>query len=109
MGGFLSALLRFLAPIAVEHGGQMVRDRLKAGSAARKTPQLVEVDRIQQVADAVELLRGATAELNAKLDLIASDLEFRANRQRAWIIALVAWNAVLTIALVVAVILLRRH
>ena len=62
MGGFLSALLRFLAPIAVEHGGQMVRDRLKAGSAARKTPQLVEVDRIQQVADDVELLRGATAD-----------------------------------------------
>jgi ABC-type lipoprotein export system ATPase subunit len=109
MGGFISTLLRMLAPIAVEHGGQVIRDRLKAGSAGNRTPQVIEVDRIQQVADQVELLRGAAAELKAELDLIASDLEQRARRQRAWIIALVAWNAALTIALVVAVILLRRH
>jgi hypothetical protein len=98
-----------LAPIAVEHGGQVLRDRIKSGAAARRAPQLVEVDRIQQVADDVELLRGATAELKAELDLIARGLEVRADRQRAWIMALVAWNVVLTIALIVAVILLRRH
>ena len=109
MGGLLSSLLRMLAPIAVEHGGQMLRDRIKSGAAARKTPLLIEVDRIQQVADDVELLRGATAELKAELDLIAGDLTFRASQQRVWIIVLVAWNAILTIALVVAVILLRRH
>jgi hypothetical protein len=109
MGGFISTLLRMLAPIAVEHGGQVIRDRLKAGSAGNRTPQVIEVDRIQQVADQVELLRGAAAELKAELDLIASDLEQRARRQRGWMIALVAWNAALTIALVVAVILLRRH
>jgi hypothetical protein len=109
MGGFLSTLLRMLAPIAVEHGGQVLRDRLKTGSAGNRTPQLIEVDRVQQVADQVELLRGATAELKAELDLIASDLEQRASRQRGWIIALVVWNVTLTIALLVAVILLRRH
>jgi len=109
MGGFLSTLLRMLAPIAVEHGGQVLRDRLKAGSGANKTPQLIDVDRIQQVADHVEILRGATAELKAEMELIASDLEERARRQRAWIIALVAWNVSLTIALITAIIVLRRH
>lgn len=108
MGGFLSALLRFLAPIAVEHGGKVLHEQIKSRST-RKTPQLVEVDRIQQVAANVELLRGATAEIKADLDRITGDLEFRANRQRAWIIVLVGWNVALTIALVVTVVLLRRH
>jgi hypothetical protein len=109
MGGFLATILRMLAPIAVEHGGQVLRDRFRAGSAASKTPQLIDVDRIQQVADDVALLRGATAELKAEMDLITDHLASRTDRQRVWIIALVAWNAALTIALVVTVILLRRH
>lgn len=109
MGGFLSTILRMLAPIAVEHGGQVLRDRYKARLQTRQEPETIEVDRVQQVADDVSLLRGAVAELKSATDLIAGDLTRRIDRQRAWIIALVAWSAVITIALVVAVIVLRRH
>ena len=103
--------MRALSSCRAAAGARLIvyRNRIKSNAAARKTPQLVEVDRIQQVADDVELLRGATAEIKAELDRIAGDLEFRANRQRAWIIVLVGWNVALTIALVVAVILLRRR
>jgi len=109
MGGFLSTILRMLAPIAVEHGGQVLRDRYKSRLQARQEPEAIDVDRIQQVADDVSLLRGAVAELKSEMDLMAENLNVRADRQRVWIIVLVAWNAVITIGLVVAVIILRRH
>jgi hypothetical protein len=109
MGGFLSTILRMLAPIAVEHGGQVLRDRYKSRLQAGREPEAIEVDRVQQVADDVSLLRGAVAELKSEMDLMVDDMAIRANRQRAWIIALVAWNAVITIALLVTVIILRRH
>lgn len=109
MGGFLSTILRMLAPIAVEHGGQVLRERYKARTQTRLEPEAIEVDRVQQVADDVSLLRGAVAELKSEMDLMVDDLTCRIDRQRVWIIALVASNAAIAIALVVAVIVLRRH
>ena len=109
MGGFLSTILRMLAPIAVEHGGQVLRERYKSRTQTRSEPEALEVDRVQQVADDVSLLRGAVAEIKSEADLQVSDLTRRIDRQRVWIIALVAWNAVIAIALIVAAIVLRRH
>ena len=109
MGGLLSFVLRALAPIAVEHGGQVLRDRVRARIASGKTPPQLEVDRLQQVAEDVQILREALGEIKAEMDDVTAELAGRANLQRTWIIVMLAWNVVVTAGLIVAVVVLRRH
>lgn len=108
--GWLSSILRALAPIAVEHGGQVLRDSLKAraGQSPGQT-QPVGSDAIQQLASDVDQLKTYALQLKSDLDILNSAVAAREDRLRRWLLALVIWNAVMTIALVViGVVALRR-
>jgi len=57
--GWLSSVLRMLAPIAVEHGGQVLRDSLKSRAAQRQgQPEGSAVpDPVQLIAADVDQLK----------------------------------------------------
>jgi hypothetical protein len=109
--GWLSSILRMLAPIAVEHGGQVLRDSLKARAAQGKA-QLEAApgpDPLQLLASDVDQLKGYVLQLKSDLEALNNVAAEREERLRRWLLALLVWNAVMTLGLVVlAVFALRR-
>ncbi|HEV3040137.1 MAG TPA: hypothetical protein VHA33_20400 [Candidatus Angelobacter sp.] len=109
--GWLSSILRALAPIAVEHGSQVLRDSLKARSAqsqAQLQPPPLP-DMIQQLAADVERLKAYSLELRSEIEMLNNAVTEREERLRKWLLALLIWNAVTTAGLVVlALVALRR-
>ena len=100
-----------LAPIAVEHGGQVLRDSLKAraaqGKAQPETP--VGPDPLQLLAADVDQLKGYVLQLKSDLETLNNVAAEREERLRKWLLALLVWNIVMTLGLVVlAVFALRR-
>jgi hypothetical protein len=104
--GWLTSILRMLAPIAVEHGGQVLRDSLKARQGQQQT---AAPDVLQQLTLDVEQLKSYSLQLKSDLDLLNNATAAREERLRKWLLALLIWNAVMTVGLIVlAVVALRR-
>ena len=100
-----------LAPIAVEHGGQVLRDSLKARAAQGKAqPEATPgPDPLQLLASDVDQLKGYALQLKSDLEMLNNVAAEREERLRRWLLALLAWNIVMTLGLVVlAVFALRR-
>jgi hypothetical protein len=109
--GWLSSILRMLAPIAVEHGGQVLRDSLKARAAQGKAQLevLPGPDPLQVLASDVDQLKGYVLQLKSDLETLNNVAAEREERLRRWLLALLVWNIVMTLGLVVlAVFAMRR-
>jgi hypothetical protein len=109
--GWLSSILRMLAPIAVEHGGQALRDSFKSrasqGQAQSGAPS--GPDPLQLLASDVDQLKGFALQLKSDLETLNNVVAEREERLRKWLLALLIWNIVMTLGLVLlAVFALRR-
>lgn len=106
--GWLSSLLNMLAPIAVEHGGQALRDSLRS-RAAQAQAQPARPDPVKQLTADVDQLKSYALELKSELDLLNNAIAAREEKLRQWLLGLLVWNIVMTLGLVVlAVFALRR-
>jgi hypothetical protein len=105
--GWLASILRALAPIAVEHGGQVLRDSLKARTSQSQA-QPAGPD-LNQVAADVDHLKAYALELKSEIDTLNQAVAAREEKLRKWLLALLVWNAAITVALVVIAILALRH
>jgi hypothetical protein len=109
--GWLSSILRVLAPIAVEHGSQVLRDSLRSRAAQAQTATETSAgpDLIQQLAGDVDQLKSYAVQLRSDFETLNAATAAREERLRKWLLALMIWNAVITLGLVVlAVFALRR-
>jgi len=109
--GWLSSILRMLAPIAVEHGGQALREsfRARAAQAKAQPDATAGPDPLQLLAADVDQLKGYVLQLKSDLEMLNNVAAEREERLRRWLLALLVWNAVMTVGLVVlAVFALRR-
>lgn len=106
--GWLSSILRALAPIAVEHGGQVLRDSLKA-RAAQNQGQTSGPDPVQQLALDVDQLKTYALQLKSDLETLNAAIAAREERLRKWLLALLIWNILMTIGLVILAVVALRH
>ncbi len=106
--GWLSSILRALAPIAVEHGGQVLRDSFKARTAQNQS-SAAGPDAVAELASDLEQLKAYAVQLKSDLEILNAGIAAREERLRRWLLALVIWNAVITVALVVIAVLALRH
>ncbi|HKD81915.1 MAG TPA: hypothetical protein VKH81_19630 [Candidatus Angelobacter sp.] len=105
--GWLSSILRVLAPIAVEHGGQVLRDSLK--SRASQTTGQSASDSLQQLASDLDQVKAYAAQLRSDVEALNAAIAAREERLRKWLLALIVWNAVLTLGLVLVLVFALRH
>lgn len=100
-----------LAPIAVEHGGQVLRDSLKAraaqGQAQQGTP--AGPDPLQLLAADVDQIKGYVLQLKSDLETLNNVAAGREERLRRWLLLLLCWNILMTIGLVVLAVVAFRH
>jgi hypothetical protein len=109
--GWLSSILRMLAPIAVEHGGQVLRDSFRARAAQGQASAGASSgpDPVQLLAADVDQIKGYVLQLKSDLETLNNVAAGREERLRRWLLGLLAWNILMTIGLVVlAVVALRR-
>ncbi|SRR5579859_1588230 len=106
--GWLSSILRALAPIAVEHGQQVLRDSLKSRTA-QGAAQPSGTESVQQLVSDVEQLKGYALQLKSDIDTLNAAIAAREERLRRWLLALLLWNAVMTVGLIVVAVLALRH
>jgi hypothetical protein len=104
--GWLTSILRMLAPIAVEHGGQVLRDSLKSRQGQQQTGG---PDVLQQLTLDVEQLKAYSLQLKSDLDLLNNATAAREERLRKWLLTLLIWNAVMTLGLIVLAVVALRH
>ena len=100
-----------LAPIAVEHGGQVLRESFKnrAAQGRAQAEAASGPDPLQLLAADVDQLKSFALQLKSDLETLNNVAAEREERLRRWLLALLVWNIVMTVALVVlAVIALRR-
>lgn len=107
--GWLSSILRALAPIAVEHGGQVLRESFKARAAAQNQAQPSAPDVVQQLASDVEQLKAYSLQLKSDLEILNAAIAAREERLRKWLVALLVWNAVMTIVLALVAVFAFHH
>jgi hypothetical protein len=100
-----------LAPIAVEHGGNVLRDSLRnraaQGQAQPGTP--AGPDPVQLLAADVDQLKGYVLQLKSDLETLNNVAAEREERLRRWLLALLVWNIVMTLGLVVLAVFALRH
>jgi len=108
--GWLSSILRMLAPIAVEHGGQVLRDQLK-NRAAQNQGQTAPAGPgpLELLGADVEQLKRYSLELKSDFTALNIATAAREERLRKWLLALVIWNVVITLGLVILAIAAARH
>ena len=108
--GWLSSILRMLAPIAVEHGGQVLRDSLKSRAAQGQAQGASSgPDPLQLLATDVDQIKGYVLQLKSDLETLNNVAAGREERLRRWLLGLLAWNIVMTIGLVVIAVVALRH
>ena len=100
-----------LAPIAVEHGGQVLRDSLKARAAQGKAqPEAVPgPDPLQLLAADVDQIKGYVVQLKSDFETLNNVAAEREERLRRWLLALLVWNVIMTIGLIVIAMVALRH
>jgi hypothetical protein len=106
--GWLSSLLNMLAPIAVEHGGQVLRDSLRS-RATQAQAQPAGPDPVKQLTADVDQLKSYALELKSELDLLNNAIAAREEKLRQWLLGLLVWNIVITLGLVVLAVFAFRH
>jgi hypothetical protein len=109
--GWLSSILRMLAPIAVEHGGQVLRDSLKSRAAQGQAQPGANSgpDPVQLLAVDVDQFKGYVLQLKSDLETLNNVAAEREERLRRWLVGLLVWNILMTLGLVViTVVALRR-
>ena len=100
-----------LAPIAVEHGGNVLRDSLRSRAAQAQAQQGAPSgpDPVQLLAADVDQLKGYVLQLKSDLETLNNVAAEREERLRRWLLALLVWNILMTLGLVLlAVFALRR-
>jgi hypothetical protein len=109
--GWLGSILRMLAPIAVEHGGQVLRDSLRSRAAqGQAQPEASSgPDPVQLLAADVDQLKGYVLQLKSDLEMVNNVAAEREERLRRWLLGLLVWNIVMTIGLVVIAVVALRH
>jgi hypothetical protein len=109
--GWLSSILRMLAPIAVEHGGNVLRDSLRSRAAQGQAQTGVSSgpDPVQLLAADVDQIKGYVLQLKSDLETLNNVAAGREERLRRWLLALLVWNVVMTIGLVVIAVVALRH
>ena len=109
--GWLSSILRVLAPIAVEHGSNILRDSIKSraaqGQAQPGTPP--GPDPVQLLAADVDQLKGYALQLKSDIETLNNTAAEREERLRRWLLALLVWNIVITVGLIVVAVVALRH
>ncbi|MGB9119760.1 MAG: hypothetical protein WCE73_03990 [Candidatus Angelobacter sp.] len=109
--GWLSSILRMLAPIAVEHGGNVLRDSIRARAAQGQSQPGAPAgpDPLQLLAAEVDQLKGYVLGLKTDLETLNNVAAEREERLRRWLLALLVWNIVMTIGLVVLAVVALRY
>jgi len=108
--GWLSSILRMLAPIAVEHGGQVLRDSLKSRAQAQAQASAQPgPDPLQLLAADVDQIKGYVVQLKSDLETLNNVAAEREERLRRWLLLLLCWNVVMTIGLIVLAVVALRH
>jgi hypothetical protein len=107
--GWLGSILRMLAPIAVEHGGNVLRDSLKARAAQGQAQNAPGPDPVQLLAADVDQIKGYVLQLKSDLETLNNVAAEREERLRRWLLALLVWNILMTIGLVVLLVVVSRH
>jgi hypothetical protein len=109
--GWLSSILRVLAPIAVEHGGQVLRDSLKSRAAQGQASAEASSapDPLQLLAADVDQIKGYVLQLKSDLETLNNVAAGREERLRRWLLGLLAWNILMTLGLVVLALIALRH
>lgn len=101
-----------LAPIAVEHGGQVLRDSFKSRAAQGQAQPGTSSgpDLVQLLAADVDQLKGYVLQLKSDFETLNNVAAGREERLRRWLLGLLVWNIVMTIGMVVmiAVVALRH-
>jgi hypothetical protein len=108
--GWLTSILRMLAPIAVEHGGQVLRDQLRSRAAqgqAQAAP--AGPDPLELLATDIDQLKIYSLQLKSDLETLNSAIAERDARLRKWLLGLLIWNALMTVGVVLLAFLARRH
>jgi hypothetical protein len=100
-----------LAPIAVEHGGNVLRDSLRSRAAQVQAQAGVSAgpDPVQLLAADVDQIKGYVLQLKSDLETLNNVAAEREERLRRWLLALLVWNAVMTVGLVVLAVVAWRH
>jgi uncharacterized phage infection (PIP) family protein YhgE len=110
--GWLSFILQALAPIAVEHGGQALRNSFKARAQSKTLaapdPLQQLTGNVDQLAADVDQLKGYAAQLKSDLDVLNQAVAAREEKLRKWLLALLVWNIAMTIGLIALAVFFRR-
>ena len=109
--GWLGSILRMLAPIAVEHGGNVLRDSLRSRAAQGQAQASASAgpDPVQLLAADVDQIKGYVLQLKSDLETLNNVAAEREERLRRWLLALLVWNILLTIGLAIFVVVALRH
>jgi len=109
--GWLGSILRMLAPIAVEHGGNVLRDSLRSRAAQGQTQAGASAgpDPVQLLAADVDQIKGYVLQLKSDLETLNNVAAGREERLRRWLLLLLVWNILMTIGLVVLAVVAWRH
>lgn len=108
--GWLGSILRMLAPIAVEHGGNVLRDSMRARAAQGQAQTGASgPDPVQLLAADVDQIKGYVLQLKSDLETLNNVAAGREERLRRWLLALLVWNILMTIGLVVLAVVALRH
>jgi len=100
-----------LAPIAVEHGGNVLRDSLRSRTAQGQGQLAAPSgpDPVQLLAADVDQIKGYVVQLKSDLETLNNVAAEREERLRRWLLALLVWNILMTIGLVVLLVVVSRH
>jgi hypothetical protein len=99
-----------LAPIAVEHGGNVLRDSMRARAAQGQAQTGASgPDPVQLLAADVDQIKGYVLQLKSDLETLNNVAAGREERLRRWLLALLVWNILMTIGLVVLAVVALRH
>lgn len=109
--GWLSSILRMLAPIAVEHGGQVLRDSFRARAAQQQSQSGAPPgpDPVQLLAADVDQIKGYVVQLKSDFETLNNVAAEREERLRRWLLALLVWNILMTIGLIVLAVVALRY
>ena len=96
--GWLGSILRMLAPIAVEHGGNVLRDSLRSRAAQGQAQAGASAgpDPVQLLAADVDQIKGYVLQLKSDLETLNNVAAEREERLRRWLLALLVWNILMT-------------
>ena len=107
--GWLTSILRMLAPIAVEHGGPGRRDKLRARAAQAQAAGPTGPDPLELLATDIDQLKIYSLQLKSDLETLNSAIAERDARMRKWLLGLLIWNAAMTVGVVLLAFLAWRH